>query len=453
MMCLRSRCPDLRAGSMSTSTSFPQFQLRSRSMGGLGFRRRLQVDAVLTDRQPAEVQHVAQQLFSSMHASLASRASDFLRSVACRVNMNLSAYPIISTMLADAGAAIARACDLPASFPLPGPGVAAPAMQTTPGSADLSSPDAPLLQQFLDRADRLEVLYACLLSDLSNMAYEVSRLEDKQELRRHSLTLVSSSAWPLYGPVRQEEGAAAAAAAGAGGPQPVSGQHGKREARRSTGSSSGHAAAAKPSSSRHGAKGKAAAPQQGIRTSGGGTGVQAAATSPPRSSPAAASTHRSAKRVPLSSAPVPPGRTHALGATSVNHALPAAAAAATCLDSIDSVLAPAAAEAKVDAVPLCSDGSEGASREAMATSGGSSAAAKGATPGNEAALLTAPPPPAAWFCADDTATQTRYIVIQVRRRLLGSVESRLLAGKQCFDLAIAWIGSCCFHALDSYIWD
>lgn len=432
MMYHRSRCPDLRAGSMSTSTSFPQFQLRSRSMGGLGFRRRLQVDAVLTDRQPAETQHVAQQLFSSMHASLASRASDFLRSVACRVNMNLSAYPIISTMLADAGAAIARACDLPASFPLPGPGVAAPAMQTNPGSADLSSPDAPLLQQFLDRADRLEVLYACLLSDLSNMAYEVSRLEDEQELRRHSLTLVSSSAWPLYGPVRQEEGAAAAAA-GAGCPQPGSGQHGRREARRSTGSSSGHAAAAKPSISRHGMKGKAAAPQQGVRTSGGGTGVQAAATSPPRSSPAAASTHRSAKRTPLSSAPAPSGRTHALGATSVNHALPAAAAAATCLDSVDSALAPAAAEAIVN---LVARGSEGASTEATATSGGSSVAAKGGSPGNEAALLTAPPPPAAWFCADDTATQTRYIVIQVRLRLLASVESRLLPGKQCLTLSL-----------------
>lgn len=426
---------DCAQGAMSTSTSFPQFQLRSsstdvsrmlragaRSMG-LGFRRRLQVDAVLTDRQPTEVQHVAQQLFSSMHASLASRASDFLRSVACRVNMNLSAnYPIISGMLADAGAVIARACELP-QLPATFPGAAAPAMQASPGSADLSSPAcAPLLQQFLDRADRLEVLYACLLSDLSNMAYEVSRLEDEQELMRHSLTLVSSSARPLYGPVRQEEGSGSAAAgAGAGsktsGPQAGSSvQNGKKEARRSAGgSSSSHAGAGgKHAGSRHGAnKGKAAASQQAARAVGGGTGVQAAATSPPRSSPVAASTHHSTKRAPLSSSTS--SRTHAaLGAASVNHALPPAAAAATCLDSVDSAgTRDAAMEA--EAVSECPLGIDGAAHPAVETAGTSGAAPpKGAAAGSEAMLPAAPAPPADWFCADDTATQTRYIVIQVR---------------------------------------
>ncbi|GAX80953.1 hypothetical protein CEUSTIGMA_g8388.t1 [Chlamydomonas eustigma] len=62
----------------------------------------------------------------------------------------------------------------------------------------------PLLQPFIERADRWEVQYAALLSDLSNMAYEVHKIESEALLKRHHLILVTSSSQPVLGPITRE---------------------------------------------------------------------------------------------------------------------------------------------------------------------------------------------------------------------------------------------------------
>lgn len=58
----------------------------------------------------------------------------------------------------------------------------------------------PVLSEFLQAADHLEISYASLLSDLSNIAYDISLLTSGSLWELHSLELVSSSASCMLGP-------------------------------------------------------------------------------------------------------------------------------------------------------------------------------------------------------------------------------------------------------------
>mmetsp|Transcript_19960 Transcript_19960/g.50625 ORF Transcript_19960/g.50625 Transcript_19960/m.50625 type:complete len:822 (-) Transcript_19960:3422-5887(-) len=79
---------------------------------------------------------------------------------------------------------------------------------------------AALLSEFLAAADHLEISYAGLLADLSNIAYDITQLRESELRERHNLQLVSTSSACILGCQSRDSWTAERNAQRAGSPVP-----------------------------------------------------------------------------------------------------------------------------------------------------------------------------------------------------------------------------------------